>query len=70
MTVKCPECGHELEIMYEEILEYERGEFDSYDYWHKEFLGHCRNCLCDWQWEEWSEFGDHATTKPERKFWG
>lgn len=72
MTVKCPECGHELEIMYEETLEYRLPDvkFDIWEYEHKSYIGHCKKCLSDWEWEEWYQFGYYTISELKRKFWG
>ena len=68
--MKCLECGHELEVMHEEMLEHHPSDGYNFEYIHKECIGHCKNCLCDWIWEETWEFGDYMMTIPKRKFWG
>ena len=68
--MKCLECGHELEIMHIEELEHIPSDGYNFEYSRAEVIAHCNNCLCDWQWEETYEFGDHTMSKPRRKFWG
>ena len=68
--MKCSECGHELEVMYEEILEHRPSNGYNFEYINKECIGHCKHCLRDWQWEETYEFGDHMISRFRRKFWG
>ena len=57
--MKCLECGHELEVMHTEEIE----NNPDTGCVRNEVIAHCRNCLCDWQYEEVIE-------NVRRKFWG
>ena len=61
--MKCLECGHELEVMHEEEIINDSG----LGYVRKEVIVHCRNCLCDWQYDEITE---RYIENFRRKFWG
>ena len=73
--MKCLECGHDLEIMRQDLLEFtedtsKKELWPIWKYSHTEYAGHCENCLCDWSWYETFNEGVYTSTKPERIFWG
>ena len=74
--MKCLECGHDLNEMRREVILFtvddEKPKF-PWQHWkdsHTVCAGHCRNCLCDWEWDEWFAEGKFGTTQPSRIFWG
>lgn len=73
--MKCLECGHDLEIMRQELIGFTtnpdvKEPWDIWNYSNTEYAGHCKNCLCDWNWYETFNEGVYTSTKPERIFWG
>jgi len=73
--MKCLECGHDLEVMRQELLEFteDSNKKDLWPIWkfsHTEYAGHCRNCYRDWTWYETFNEGVYTSTNPERIFWG
>ena len=73
--MKCLECGHDLEIMRQELIGFVpnddwNGYFRTWKYSNTEYAGHCENCHLDWSWYETFNEGEYTSTKPERIFWG
>ena len=74
--MKCLECGHDLIEMRRDLLGFvvdvESCKY-PWDIWkdsHTGYAGHCKNCMCDWEWDEWFAEGKFQTTQPSRIFWG
>lgn len=73
--MKCLECGHDLEVMRQELLEFteDTSKKELWPIWkssHTEYAGHCENCLSDWSWDEFFNEGMYIQTVPARIFWG
>lgn len=66
----CPECGAQLEVMADYLIEERPADFDSFRYERRNLIRHCYKCHCDWENEWWTEFGDVGESPLERKFWG
>ena len=74
--MKCLECGHDLIEMRRElvglVIDNEKSN-NHWQYWKfspTEYAGHCKNCLCDWEWNEYFDKGNFNATLPTRIFWG
>lgn len=72
--MKCLECGHDLIEMHRYpvgfIPDKQVYGINYWSYSHTEYKGHCENCLCDWEWDEFFEKNAFRATQPKRIFWG
>lgn len=74
--MKCLECGHDLIEMRQNLVcfNFDKTKPDHHwKYWNysrTEYAGHCKNCLCDWEWEEYFDDGSFYIKGPTRIFWG
>lgn len=72
--MKCLECGHDLTVMNQDLIGFApANRVRGINYWsysHTECRGHCKNCLCDWEWDEIFENGQCTVTQPIKIFWG
>lgn len=74
--MKCLECGHDLSEMRRELVgfvinnEKPQSPMPHWSFSHTAYAGHCRNCLCDWEWDEYLDKGNFSATQPKRIFWG
>ena len=66
----CPECGAQLEVWADYLIEEIPAKFDSFKYERRELIRHCDNCHRDWVNEWHTEFGDVGESQLRRKFWG
>lgn len=66
----CPECGAQLEVLADYLIEETPAHFDSFNHEKRELIRHCNKCHCDWvnEWE--TQFGDVGESQLRRKFWG
>ena len=74
--MKCIECGHDLIEMRRELVNFivdvESWKY-PWDLWKNSctrYAGHCKNCLCDWEWDELFYDGRVEVKQPTRIFWG
>lgn len=74
--MKCLECGHDLIEMRRDLLEraidmeFYKAPWELWISSHTHYAGHCKNCMCDWEWDEYFKDGKFITTQPARIFWG
>lgn len=66
----CPECGALLEVYSDETVELHKAKGECFPYEVRYLIRHCKNCLCDWENEWATEFGDVVESQLRRKFWG
>ena len=69
MTLKCPECGREMEIWYKDITKYEHAIWGSFARMTVDLIYHCE-CGCDWDSRYDTLYGDEMQTLPTRHYWG
>lgn len=70
MIFQCPECGAELEVWADYLIEERPADFDSFRYERRELIRHCDKCHCDWENEWCTENGDVSESQLKRKYWG
>lgn len=70
MQFNCPECGAQLEVWADYLIEERQAKFDNFKYERRELIRHCNKCYCDWENEWWTEWGDVGESQLRRKFWG
>lgn len=74
--MKCLECGHDLIEMRQELIWFVVDSTKPNSPWthwnasHTDYAGHCKNCLCDWEWHEIFKDGKCTVSQPQRIFWG